>query len=287
MVLAPVLIDLGVLLTALVGLALCLLAAKFIGGMLNGIASLIGHIPLIGNVTSGAIHRIEAKVTNAIGGVVESLQARIGQLWHSTARLVEEIGAKIEDAYALIHAVVGHLSIAAPWQPILDLIHALQAVVARLHGVTKAQTQAIARAGRAADDARRRADTATARAQAVPADVVLPGDLSGLRGRVREAEDEIGRLWDRVRGLAVPSVAAVGVAAIASVLARLGLGWARCSNVGKVGRNVCGMDNSLLEALLADSLLVLGTVSLVEFAHEMVGVTELAVRPITDFWRAS
>jgi hypothetical protein len=70
-------------------------------------------------------------------------------------------------------------------------------------------------------------------------------------------------------------------------LGRLGLGWARCSNVGKVGRRVCGMDASLLESVLADSLLILGTLSLVTFAEEMQDVTEVIARPIQTFWRAS
>jgi hypothetical protein len=47
------------------------------------------------------------------------------------------------------------------------------------------------------------------------------------------------------------------------------------------------MNPSLLDALLVDTLLIAGTLSLEEFAREMVGVTSTAVRPITTFWRAS
>lgn len=287
MVLAPIVIDLGVILTFLVALALCLLAKRFVEALFQIASGALGWIPWLGSKISGPLHSIEQRVTNKLGAVAEGLSARIGSVYHSAARLVEEVGAKIEDAYRLIGGVAGILDLFVPWKEVLALYDQLRKALAAIHGTNKATTQAVAHAGRIANDARRRADTAQARAQAIPADVVVPGDLAGLRGRVREAEDEIGRLWERVKGLAVPSVAAVGVAAIASVLGRLGIGWARCSNVGKVGRNVCGMDFNLLESLLADSLLVVGSLSLVEFAHEMVGVTDLAVRPITDFWRAS
>jgi hypothetical protein len=287
MFVAPLVIDLGVLLTFLVALGLCLLAKQLIGGMLNGIAALVGHIPLLGGITSAGIHKIEQHVTNALGTAAAGLQARIGGVYHSAARLVEETGQKIEDAYRLIGGVAGILELFVPYREVLALYHALAKAIARLHGTTHEQTKAIAHAGRAASDARHRADTAQVRAQAIPADVVIPRDLSGLRGRVREAEQEIGRLWDRVRGIAPSVVGGLALGALTLALGRLGIGWARCSNVGKVGRRVCGMDAGLLESVLADSLLILGTLSLVTFAEEMQDVTEVIARPIQTFWRAS
>jgi hypothetical protein len=287
MVVAPLVIDLGILLTFLVALGLCLLAKQLIGGMLNGIASLVGHIPLLGGITSSGIHKIEQHVTNALGTAAAGLQARIGGVYHSAARLVEETGQKIEDAYRLLGGVAGIMELFVPYREVLALYHALAKAIARLHGTTHEQTKAIAHTARAASDARHRADTAQVRAQAIPADVVIPRDLSGLRGRVREAEQEIGRLWDRVRGIAPSVIGGVALGALTLALGRLGLGWARCSNVGKVGRRVCGMDAGLLESVLADSLLILGTLSLVTFAEEMQDVTEVIARPIQTFWRAS
>jgi hypothetical protein len=43
----------------------------------------------------------------------------------------------------------------------------------------------------------------------------------------------------------------------------------------------------LLDSLLADTTLILGTVSLVEFAQGMRGVTAEAVPLIRRFWRAA
>jgi hypothetical protein len=287
MVLAPLVIDLGIMLMLLVGIALCLLAKPLVKALFQVADSAVGWIPWVGSKITGDLHKIEQRLTNALGTAVNGLQARVGSVFHSAARVVEEVGQKIEDAYRLLGGVAGVLDLFVPYKAVLALYHTLAKAISGLHGVTKAQAQDIAHAGRAASDARRRANTAQVRAQAIPADVVLPRDLSGLRGRVREAENEISRLWDRVRGISPAVVGGVALGALTFALGRLGLGWARCSNVGKVGRRVCGMDAGLLEGLLADSLLILGTLSLVTFAEEMQDVTEVIARPIQTFWRAS
>jgi hypothetical protein len=285
MVVAPLVIDLGVLLTFLVALGLCLLAKQLIGGMLNGIASLVGHIPLLGGITSSGIHKIEQHVTNALGTAAAGLQARIGGVYHSAARLVEETGQKIEDAYRLIGGVAGILELFVPYREVLALYHALAKAIARLHGTTHEQTKAIAHTARAASDARHRADTAQVRAQAIPADVVIPRDLSGLRGRVREAEQEIARLWDRVRGIAPGVIGGVALGALTLALGRLGIGWARCSNVGKVGRRICGLDQNLLESLLLDTIAIVGSVSVVEFIRDAQAVENVALGALSGFIR--
>jgi hypothetical protein len=116
---------------------------------------------------------------------------------------------------------------------------------------------------------------------------VIGRDIPALWKGTRTAEREITNLWKwaRHRTLVAGTLAFAGAVALA--LSRLKIGWLRCGNVSRVGKNICGMDGALLEALLADSLLIAGSLSLVEFAREMVGVTDTAVRPITTFWRAS
>jgi len=285
MVVAPLVIDLGLLLTFLVALGLCLLARQLIGGMLSGIASLVGHIPLLGGVTSAGIHKIEQSVTHALGTQAAGLQARIGGVYHSAARLVEETGQKIEDAYRLIGGVAGILEVFVPYREVLALYHALAKAVARLHGSTKEQTKAINATTHTVTHVIKRIDTVQVRAQAIPADVVIPRDLSGLRGRVREAEHEIGRLWDRVRGIAPGVVGGLALGALTFALGRLGLGWARCSNVGKVGRRICGLDQNLLESLLLDTIAIVGTVSVVEFIRDAQAVENVALGALGGFIR--
>lgn len=71
----------------------------------------------------------------------------------------------------------------------------------------------------------------------------------------------------------------------AGVLGKLGLGWLRCARVGRVGRAVCGMNDGLLESLLADALLVVGAISIVEFAKELQTVEDEVVRALRGFVR--
>ena len=112
-------------------------------------------------------------------------------------------------------------------------------------------------------------------------------DIPRLWKRTRALEREIGRLGHRIRGARTVIGASVFVGLLVAALAKMGLGWIRCSRVKSTGKRLCGMDAGLLDSLLTDTLLIAGTLSLVEFAREMVGVTDTAVRPITTFWRAN
>jgi hypothetical protein len=92
------------------------------------------------------------------------------------------------------------------------------------------------------------------------------------------AKGQIGRL-----GKLATVAGLVGL--VAGSLAKLGNGWLRCPRVNDAGKKVCGMDAGLLESLLADTLLIAGTVSLVEFAKGMQGITADVAGPIRAFWR--
>jgi hypothetical protein len=113
--------------------------------------------------------------------------------------------------------------------------------------------------------------------------VTLPHEIARVRGRVGVVERGVsdilhGRLSETARkalGLALAGT-------VIGVLARR-LPWLFCRNVGKVGRSVCAMDSNLLESLLADALLIGGTISLVEFAKELQELTDEAAGLINDW----
>jgi hypothetical protein len=102
-------------------------------------------------------------------------------------------------------------------------------------------------------------------------------------GRIeREAAAEAGRVRSLARRVGLLGAAGL----IATALGTLGLGWLRCSRVKTAGKQVCGMDSNLLDSLLADTLLIVGTVSLVEFAEGLqAGMNEFTPQ-IKRFWRA-
>ncbi len=102
-------------------------------------------------------------------------------------------------------------------------------------------------------------------------------------GQLEREARSTSKWLSRHRWLAAyTTLAALGAAA----LSRLGLGFLRCTNFRKAGKRTCGMDGSLLDALIADTLLVVGTLSLVEFAKEMETVTGEVAPLLQRFWRA-
>lgn len=84
-------------------------------------------------------------------------------------------------------------------------------------------------------------------------------------------------LWKRVRAIERKIVLGVGIAAVVAALGRLGIGWLRCNRVRQVGRRICGLDESLIEKFLLDSLAIFGLVSIVEFAEGLQAVEDEAV----------
>lgn len=111
--------------------------------------------------------------------------------------------------------------------------------------------------------------------------------IAGTLPRIRRLERDVSGIekWIKTHTDAIGLGALVG--AVAFALTKLGLGSARCSNVQRYNKNLCGMEHGLLDALLADTLLIAGTISIVEFAEGMQGVTSEAVPLIRRFWRAA
>lgn len=88
--------------------------------------------------------------------------------------------------------------------------------------------------------------------------------IAGIRARLRRLERSLP--------------AAVGIAAVIAAIGRLGLGFLRCGNVKKMGKRVCGMDTSLLDSLLLDTLAIFSVLSVVEFTHELRSVEDEALK---------
>lgn len=84
-------------------------------------------------------------------------------------------------------------------------------------------------------------------------------------------------IWKRIRALEHKLAKPVAVAAVVAAIARLGLGWIRCNKVRKVGRQLCGFDDSLLDALILDAIAIFSVISVVEFAKELRAVEDEAV----------
>lgn len=271
-----------------------------LGAMLRLLATafdnLSFNIRFIGNVglkfIGDGIRAIDNAILHAIGLAMDATHTAFNACIHALAYAIRETVATIADlADGTEEALqtLRHVTIPA-------LIHAgthwivgsLQGILARVSALEHSVAQIIAHPLNAITHEIQRLHptinqvfkfvTVTTPAAITKAVAVPWGAIHGLE----RTEAALGK---RVKALEkVAGVAAVGTIG-AIVLGRLGLGWTRCSNVGRVGKSLCGFNRSLLDTLLVDSLVVFSSISLVEFASVLVTITEGLASTVTDGFR--
>lgn len=114
-------------------------------------------------------------------------------------------------------------------------------------------------------------------------DVTIPRSLGRIRTRVRDVERELtnpSTRWLRRTAAAMWGAALLGL--LVRTLARK-FPWLFCRKVKNVGNRLCGLDSDLLNSLLLDTVLIAGTVSVVEFARELQAVEGEAVNLLAGF----
>lgn len=256
-----------------------------LGALFRSLADAIDRIPTLHvfklhvgfGAIAAAIRDADASVYNWIGQAVratESVPASfiryMADVFSKPAQQVALMAADLLHTLTLLRTVVVPRMIAAhvAWIPrhLIALAHRLDALALRapVH-IVHAVTRVVPHITR----------VTIAKAVAVPWPRI---------GRVERDAAQLGKRIDRLAHRVAPAALA---ASIGLVLARTVGGWIKCSRVKKVGRGVCGMDDGLLESLLADTALIVGTVSLVEFARGMQDVTAAVAPEIRAFWRAT
>lgn len=263
------LVDLGVLLGLAFLIALSFTYRYTLGELLRQLAAAIGAIRvpfLFGGFrllgfAADAILRIDNAIRHAIGVAIDGMKVAWNECMSYTAYAINEIGKEI--------ASLAH-----------DVAAAIETVnVTQVTNVYRKANPAIAGklAALAATVAALEARIQHAAAVAVPDAIPVPADIGG---GLTEALERIKGLTRRLAPAAL-----VGVGAYA--LAKIGLTWIRCGRVSKVGKRICGMNDSALDNLLASTVLIVGTVSLVEFARGMQGIMDEVTEPVAEFWRAT
>jgi len=109
--------------------------------------------------------------------------------------------------------------------------------------------------------------------------VAFPGAIRpwALRHRLGKLERDTTSIWKRLSRLE-KLIGATGAAAL--LVKALGLSSIRCvkdGNLGRAARRWCGLDSSLVDSLLADTLAIAGILSVVEFAEALLAVEDEAV----------
>lgn len=302
MAVAPELAGLAAFAACLILLGTLFAYQNTIGALTRVLASLflVVSIPVPFSSSIHPLKFIADGITAVDNGIRASLLAGIeGTKWaytnlfHLTAYAVQEVGAALHGLAADTENALGILTrhkIAALIAT--ALIDPLALLGLNAAGLVKLEHALVAVEGRLgryvanAQEAAERAEVGLAHAIAVDLPALRRRALDDAEAIVRPIGDEVSALGKRLGRVAsrLNPLALTGVVAFA--LARLGIGWARCSNVQRVGKQMCGLDHDLLESILADTALILGTISLVEFAEGMKPIVAELVPDVARFWRA-
>lgn len=218
-----------------------------------------GHSVRAFGPLADAVRWFASAVETALAAVVGWFEAPVARFWY----LLAEVPAQTARSLASFSTVVAHK---LAW---IERTYVPRYVKVALLGATAPLTAVVA--------AVHMLRTAT-----VPA---LWRGLEHAGGRVKRLERDAARTASRLRRVEAYLTAAGMVVIVASALGRLGLKWVRCRNVSKVGKRVCGMDFDYLDSLLAGSLLVVGSISIVQFAHELQELEDEAVAAIRGLVR--
>lgn len=299
-------VELGGLMGAILAvLFLVMLAFAYrasFGLMLRSLAALFRainiHIPWVGSLGLGtvadAIDRIDHAILHGIGVAISYSEKGLIRIWQFTAYTLEQLGATLGDLAeqteralrALLAATLPRLlrayagTITGPLTAAIGAIRAAERAAETRLGRLIATSRAVAAGALAAALLRLHAvETTTA---ALPG--ILGREIGDLRGwTVKQARRAARRIGTLEGLLTIAGLTAL----VAAVLTRLGAGWVRCSKVGRVGRAICGVEESLLDSVLVDTLAVFGTLSLVAFARELEeGVADIG-KLTTRFWRVA
>jgi hypothetical protein len=230
----------------------------------------VGWIPFAGRVISSPLHAIEKKLTSFLGGLEAHFEHQMATRWHTLAQLVRQYAADtVATATAiatLAHKIAYVYGEAASGKLGARFQKWVLGELSKLHGITKlvVRTTKVIEHSDVGPIAAGAASRVKPVARAL--EHVIELDLPRLRSRDRYLTDQVGRLWRWTRTHGREAASGVALGALVFALGRLGIGWARCSNVRKLGRGACGMNPDLLDSLLAGALVVASPISVVELA---------------------
>ena len=291
----PALADLGYIvvlaLAALATVAAYLLSRALIyiwpytlGAIFDGLAKVLpGGWRVLGHTVipdiRGAWRSLEKSVYDGLLNWNRSEELALAWTWHQMGRawrwqaaMVEWLAHETDATFEwLLHARLPKWTEYALLAPLLPLLipKLIKALIPYIHATVVKPVTVIERTlpGKTVTIVRR------VGAQAIPDVWHLPGFPGVWHGLTRRFARIHWRL-SRLEKL----LTATGLAAVMAAVLGVTTSCLRRGNVGKTARRICGMDTSLLDALLLDGLAIVGTLSVVEFAEELRAVEDEAVK---------
>jgi hypothetical protein len=280
-------VDLLLVLAFLVAVGFLLVYRGTMKPLLLGLADLFDKVSIptgfhdihIFGPISSFLRYVAATIDYGLSQAAEASKKGVILLWHALAQQVKWLGGLLGDLADTIESQFKWLLLVFPPAALIWATIRAAQQIPHLWQYAKSAAATIENGlgslGGELDKLRRAIEAQIARdlARAKAAAGSLGRDLSGALARLKRIEKAVTK--------------AGAVALVGAALAALGAGWIRCPRVGKVGKSLCGVNADLLESLIADTLIIAGTVSLVEFAKGMQTITKEIEGPIRKFWRAA
>lgn len=212
-----------------------------------------------------------------IGKGLTATQPAAAEHWVTRAWALDGIGAAIERvAEDQVHTRKVITRKTAP-RRIIEIIRP------NVKANVKPALEAAARAEHRAEAAQREAARLRQQVNELSRAVLRPnaGIVVGLPPRVGLGERDIERIKAGLRKVSKYGSLAFFLALLLKALEKAGLNWIRCRNVKQFGKALCGLSPNILNALLGASALIVGTVSIVQFAEFMLDTEKWAVPELT------
>lgn len=258
--------ELAIILVLVGALIFLYLAKAIVKALFSSASGAVSWIPGVGGWLSGKAHDLEQKIVSVFASAVGGVDDAIGYMLHVLAREADWIGRELERHAQLLLSLAQLLPGAGALVSLRDEIGTLRRL---LHGGISGQLSLVKRLFQLEERLRHGigADVFP-RIRGVERDVthVVEHDIASLRARDKALEREYHNLfkWIRAHPLSLATGAFAGAVAVA--LQRLGGSWIRCGNWNRIGRSVCGLPLSLIEDLLAVSIVSFAVVDMCEFA---------------------
>lgn len=248
--LGGLLVSLLVICAALVALGMVTIMQALTNSVIGGIAGVVGDIPLIGKWLASPVNEVQQWMTHLFASAERDLDGIIARALHDMATLWHWMGVEIRETSSLVHTLATFLLGSTAIRALENTVHTV--------------TRRIDTIENTADNALNRAlhfeATLPARVEGIvlprlrtiehELDWTIPRDIAGLRAGARSLTDRLEALFQRTKKLDALLGTAALTGAVAIALSRLDLGWIRCRNVGRVGKQICGINSSLLDDLL-------------------------------------
>lgn len=266
-----------------VALGLVVVLHGFVRATVGGLGSLLGKLPGVGHVLSSPVNAVFHWMDSEFSTAELALDKLLARFLHSLGQLVSWMGREIGDLARLLYVVAGVTLGSTAVEALTRLTHLIgmqvRAVEYRaelaLRRIDRLEHSFVARLEHWIDP--------RLAALEHTVDGVIEIDIAGLRARARSLTDRLENTWRQVRKLDALLGTAAVTAAVAVALTRLDLNWIRCRNWRRIGRGVCGLPASLVEALFAGAIDALVVADLCDLSYLMIAATE-EIRPaMLDF----